>query len=465
MRPQQTVALVFICILGTGGSKATGSPVDTNSYVDINGAALKSDVEQVADIARKSEARGNHYWGRISGSEADHQTEEWIRNEFNKLRLDEVKIQPFALPPQWFPKSWNLAASAGDRVLKLDTAQPVLQSPDAEKEIACEAVYLGLGSKMDFTGRDVHGKAVILKSIPVGSILRHSAASNGAIERAAEAGAAAIVLIMDLPGNVRLQLESAGAAAPKVPTFSLGSEDGSQLLELMERSAVSLRVQLTVEHRTGLSTGSVWGVLPGLTHEQVLVIAHHDSYFEGADDNATGIATLLALARHFASLPQAARKRTIVFVATPAHHAGMSGVNWLRDNWDFSNTKLIINCEHTASTQTYVMPVIQKMNGPQAGALLKKSNVTAPRMWYVRGDPQLHDLIKNALRRFGVGIFDEPEAVALGELSAVYNKAPSFQLVEAPLFYHTELDRVDMVPSDGLEAVTRAYAAIIDGLN
>src|ERR1051325_954758 len=145
----------------------------------------------------------------------------------------------------------------------------------------------------------------------------------------------------------------------------------------MEGGDVRIRLQLHVQHIAGLSTGSVWGVLPGATDKKILIIAHHDSYFEGADDNATGIATLLGLARHYALLPLSQRRHTIIFIATPAHHAGMVGVNWIRDHFDFTRTSLIINCEHTASRQTYLMPVIVRMNGPLAGSVLMKSNVTA----------------------------------------------------------------------------------------
>jgi hypothetical protein len=341
----------------------------------------------------------------------------------------------------------------------------MLQSPGLEDERGYPAIYAGLGSPLDLRDRDPRGKAVILRSVPVGSVLRHSAVSNGAVERVTQAGAAAILLIMDMPGNVRAQLEGGGGPPPRVPTFAIGNEDGARLLDMMEASSMRLRIRLKVRYREGLSTGNVWGVLPGSTRRKVLILAHHDSYFEGADDNATGVANLLAIARHFSALPLSQRRHTIVFVATPAHHAGMVGVKWIRDNFDLSDTSLIINCEHTASLQTYLLPVIETMNGPQAGAVLMKSNVTAPRMWYVRGTPRLHALIMKTLREYGVGILDEPEPVALGELSAVYDKAPSFQLVEAPPFYHTELDRPDIISPAGLEAVTRAYAAIVDNVD
>ena len=212
-------------------------------------------------------------------------------------------------------------------------------------------------------------------------------------------------------------------------------------------------------------TGNVWGVLPGATDEQILVIAHQDSYFEGANDNASGVATLIGLAEYFSTRPRSERRRTITFVATTGHHASMLGVNWLRDHMDFARVALILNCEHTASTQTYVYPLIERMSGPLAGMSLLKSNVTSPRWWYVGGSEQFHKLTMNAFQQFDVGIFDEPESVPLGELWALYEKAPSLQLIQAPLIYHTDQDRAEMVPAQGLQQATQAFAAIIDAVN
>lgn len=453
------ISLGFLCLLYGVGVFAQS--LEKSKYADITGDAVMQNIEALTAIAEAS-AQNNQYWGRIAGTDADQQTERWIEQQFTTLGLDQVRIQSFALPPQWMPESWQLIARAGEQSVELKTAQPVLECPGSNEEINAEAVYVGEGSALEFRSRDISGKAVIITTHPVGSVLRHSAATLGALERAAQAGAAAVVLIVDLPGNVRSQLEGAGRAAPLVPAFSLGARDGDQLLGLMTDASVRLRIKLKVSRRPNLFTGNVWGVLPGDSRSRILIVAHHDSYFDGADDNATGVATMLALARHYASQRLSERRHTIVFVATPAHHAGMVGVNWLRDNLDFTDIKLIINCEHTASLQTYVMPIIKKMNAPLAGSTLMLSNVTAPRMWYIGGDSRLQDRIKETLRQFEVGIFDDPEPVALGELSALSQKAPSFQLVEAPLFYHTDMDRPEMISRHGLEAVTRAYAAIID---
>ena len=81
----------------------------------------------------------------------------------------------------------------------------------------------------------------------------------------------------------------------------IGDQDGREIRGMIERrESPSLRVRLAVETRTGLKTANVWGVLPGATDENVALMAHADAFFEGAMDNASGMATLVALAEHYA---------------------------------------------------------------------------------------------------------------------------------------------------------------------
>ena len=70
------------------------------------------------------------------------------------------------------------------------------------------------------------------------------------------------------------------------------------LREAMERGPVKVRVRLATEVRPGLRDASVWGVLPGTTTEDIVIMAHHDSYFYGSLDNASGMSVMLGLAEY-----------------------------------------------------------------------------------------------------------------------------------------------------------------------
>ena len=60
-----------------------------------------------------------------------------------------------------------------------------------------------------------------------------------------------------------------------------------------------------------LKTSLVWGTLPGATDETIYLIAHRDGWFDAAGDNASGVASIVALAEYYAKVPQA---------AAPPHH-------------------------------------------------------------------------------------------------------------------------------------------------
>ena len=75
-------------------------------------------------------------------------------------------------------------------------------------------------------------------------------------------------------------------------------------------------------------------------------------------DNASGVATMLGIAEHYAKIPQAQRKRTMIFIGTEGHHnqpPGGYGREWLLANRDkfFSKTALMINAEHPAEVLTH----------------------------------------------------------------------------------------------------------------
>jgi Zn-dependent M28 family amino/carboxypeptidase len=108
---------------------------------------------------------------------------------------------------------------------------------------------------------------------------------------------------------------------------------------------VSLTLKNTVSRR---QSGNVIGRLPGsdpaLAGEAVLFTAHHDHFgqkpdavegkdaiFNGALDNASGVATMLAIAEAMAALPQRPR-RTILFASVGAEEQGLLGARFLARN-------------------------------------------------------------------------------------------------------------------------------------
>jgi Peptidase family M28 len=433
------------------------------AYGAIDGHRIHSYVEDLTAISRKYRDSGHpQFWGRIIGTQADTDTRDWLVDKFNKLGLTDVHVQQFDLPPQWMPQSWEIVASGSGKTLHLDSAQPAYQTKGTSSEgLDLEAVYAGTGSEADFAGRDVSGKAVFIFSMPLPGSWRHTATAEGALRRAEAKGAAAIFAVIALPGNIRTQLYPTGT---NVPTFSMGMDDGYAMRDLIGSAPAGqpprVRVKLDIKMEPGLKTGTVWAKLPGTTDETINVLAHRDGWFESGTDNASGVATMVGLADYFSKIPKEKRRRTIIFVGSTGHHNGgnMSGT-WLLDHRDevFAKSALLINCEHTSTIQTYLL-----------GEDFRPANMYTGMLWYAGGPsrPKLQDIAVNAFRAAGVVTYASPERAAPGgEMSRLWPFTPGVQASDYNVFFHSDHESADTVPWTGLEAITRAYAMIIDGVN
>ncbi len=112
----------------------------------------------------------------------------------------------------------------------------------------------------------------------------HSIRDEDAVARAIERGAAAVGIVYGISDNFAVWQRTGDR-----PGFNVGYEDGMRLRDLLglgER--VTVRHTMESELRTGLTAASVWGIQPGVSEEEILIIAHMDGYAKIID----GVATL-----------------------------------------------------------------------------------------------------------------------------------------------------------------------------
>src|SRR5439155_15908465 len=288
---------------------------------------------------------------------------------------------------------------------------------------------------------------VLLFSNPMPGSWRHTATQEGAIARAQQKGAAAIIVSIQLPavvgmtgdagaGNIRTQLYPTNTT---VPTYSLGMKDGIDFRAMIGAAPpgqpVRLKLKMDVQQVPGLKSGTVWGKLPGTTDETIYIEAHRDGWFESATDNASGVATLVGLAEYFAKMPQSARRRTIMFVGTSGHHnSGPNTAAWLAEHHEdlFRKTALLINCEHTAAAGQELLGEAIRIVAGEAGFL-----------WYGGGNqrPKLQEATYKAFQEFGVPIYAEPEpGTPGGEASRLWQFVPAVQASNYNMFFHSDSD-------------------------
>ncbi|HEV3059836.1 MAG TPA: M28 family peptidase [Vicinamibacterales bacterium] len=427
------------------------APAD-EKYGAIDGARLKEYVRDLTAMARRYRDSGHpQYWGRIIGTTADAENAEWMMQKLKAIGLTDVHEQYFDLPPQWMPKAWAVTLSAGGKSFAIDTAQPTYQAVGTPPGgLDLEAVYVGMASDADLKlARDVRGKAVFFYSTDTAS--RHAPIADNAIRRIGERGAAAIFIIQGIPGNERTQFYPVNS---QVPTFSTGLKDGLAARDAIADATAAgapphVRISLEIDRTPGLKSGTVWGTLPGMTDEQDMVVAHRDGWFEGANDNAAGVATMIGLAEYFAKIPKAQRRRTIVFLGTTGHHnsTAESGA-WLASHPEvFEKTALLVNCEHTGGLES----------GP---GNIRQSNAVAAFNWYGTGQ-RLADIVGRAMDAFGVPSFPQSSPSPPGEIGRYYRYAPSVEIINGGYVWHSDQETADTISASGLAAVTRTYAKVI----
>lgn len=144
---------------------------------------------------------------------------------------------------------------------------------------------------------------------------------------------------------------------------ALGGHDLDALRAAAQRGGhapvpLGVRVRLAIANAVReLPSANVLGVLPGsdpqLAAEHVVVTAHFDhlgigkprrddAIYNGAVDNASGCAGMLAIARACAALPQRPR-RSILFLAVTAEESGLLGSQYYAANPTVPKEQLVAN--------------------------------------------------------------------------------------------------------------------------
>ena len=355
----------------------------------------------------------------------------------------------------------------GGKTLKLDSAQPNYASvatPPGGLDL--EAVYVGLGSEADYAGKDVRGKAVF-NYTQVGLQLGQD--WTALAKRADAKGAAAHLRSRHAAGQHALpglSAEYQGAGVHRRQRRRVRVRD--LFARVAGPGAARAASRLDVKMVPNLKTSLVWGTLPGASDETIYIIAHRDGWFDASGDNAGGVASMIGLAEYYAKIPQAQRRRTMVFIGLDGHHnsgeGSAVGGKWMADNRDklFAKTALMINAEHPSTLQTYVRPRYEENRD------IAWSNTYTAQQWYAGGPsrPELQAIAVKAFREFGVPLLREPNVrPPLGDLGRLFRFMPGVATSDFYHYFHTDQETPATVPWTGLEASTRAYARIIDEVN
>jgi aminopeptidase YwaD len=356
-----------------------------------------------------------------------------------------------------------------------------------------EVVFAGYGITApelnydDYAGLDVQGKIVLVMTHepqeinPQGPFRRpeafHYTEIRYKVINAREHGAKGIIIVTD-PNHTDAErarlfgLRGGGSTSAGIVAVNTVAEvaeailtpTGKRLIELQQgidqtlkpRSFVipGVRVSLEVDlvHEKG-QTANIIGLLPGRDpqlKEQALIIGAHydhlgrggeaslapDRYGEihpGADDNASGVAGVIALAKAFA---QAGSSRSLVFIAFAAEEMGLLGSSHYVNHpaWPLGKTYAMINLDaigRLAHSRLYVLGVD---SAQEFRPLLKKTATGLPLTLQFSGD--------------GFGPSDHTNFYAKERPVLMFFTGPHVD-------YHRPSDTLDKINAEGLATVVK----------
>jgi hypothetical protein len=316
----------------------------------------------------------------------------------------------------------------------------------------------------DSDWKDARGKVAFVEATMQGSVYRNSVREGNLYKRAVEAGAAGLVFSLPMkPGRWRAvaPIDKAYAVRDDIypdkrrpmPCFVVDAVDGALLA-----AAPSAQIEARIEYetRTQHDALNVVGYLPGLGRSRVVIFNHLDSFFSGANDNASGIATTVGLARRIAMLPADKRLADFYFVGLAAHHDGGEGMRAFRarDAKRYGSLTQAILLEHTDA-----------LGGNEAKAAGWPESFNDRRQAYLgsKGWPEIKAALAELVRRSRVMTADPQMADAcIGDLLVICGELPSFCLIQGPPYYHTDHDTIDKISRAGIEAAVDFHMRLLE---
>jgi len=333
-----TIAL-FVACPGAWGQKPPLLPEkDVVALAqEISGETAKRNLEGIARFHRQR------------GSKGFHDAAELVAERLRTYGLSDVAILQFPADgkisygtqksrPPWdaeVGELWELAKEGNTREIASYEAEPVALAEDSESaDVTAELVDVGKGTEEgDYAGKDVKGK-IVLVSVQPGAVQDLAVGKFGAMG------------IVSYAQNQKTAWWGENVDAIRwghLDTFSTNKTFGFMLSlrtarNFQERLAKGEKIWLHALVKAGQHPGSydvVTAMIPGtdakLKEEEIAFSCHLDHQRPGANDNASGCATILEAARTLQKLigegKLARPARTIRFIFPPEIEGTMALLN------------------------------------------------------------------------------------------------------------------------------------------
>jgi hypothetical protein len=390
---------------------------------------------------------------RRTGTEAERRAMEYVHDRFAEIGLKDPALEKFDVN-YWNPMRAELELLSEKESVR---CKPVwYSSPTSPDGITGECIYCGYGLPHQFgSAKD---KIAVIDS----RILLHFWPTHRFFESykyAVDSGAKALVIVIDAPGDM-IPIFTADEAEREnpIPAVLISRADGVRLKKRIEEKTTELCLTLEAENLVA-GTADVVGTLPGKTDEYLIVGAHHDSIYQGAVDNAGGMAGLLAIAEELAGRPEPPEK-TIIFATHPGHELLIGTREFIKKRADI--------LEKTAAYIT--IDGIGCDNYEEVAGKIHKTGRDESRGAFLSPNPILTEIAFPLIKKYKL----QPAAYLSAELMCpnpdlegrfLEAGVPIVNIIGKPIWYHTEEDTPDKCTPDQLLRGTLAHLEIIERID
>ena len=416
--------------------------------------AVAAEHVRIAETTRGS----TPLWGRIGGSQAERESAMALASQLVPY-VDEVAVEPYQFTAHR-PIEWTLSAPGGQPLASavpapFDARFPGEVLPARIHPIATEADWAGTKGRWAFV------RAVMERAASDTSVRRdrlyQMAVKNGAVgfvfALPTPPGTWRSVVPVDKPFAMQ-DVEYPDGVRP-IPCFSVDAEDGDRI-EAMARDITYLGCRIDYASPGPLEGFNTVSRIPGQGKWTVLLAAHLDSFFSGANDDASGLATLVGMAHRLMEIPKERRVADFLLVGLSAHHDAGAGMRAFVENAPrrMDIIRQFILLEHTDA---------------QHGAEGKGFNWPDPlndgRTAYLgdRGFPTIREALPDLVANTGImGIVPPMLDACIADLYVVCDRVEAFCLIQAPPYYHTDHDTMDKLSEEGLQNAVEFHMRLLE---
>lgn len=280
-KPEQTENTVETSEETTISSDKT---TDVFSYIDTEFS--EQVMDKISSLGDNADV-GN----RSAGSPAEKEAADFIYSTMKEIGLSNVTIDTFTCDNWTFEKG-RLYFDENDYISLGGYATNLVCDMEP-----VSVVYCGKGTAADFENVDVEGKIALIEIDQYNEWWINHPAYEAYLNEAKA------VIAYNYAGYAQYSDTTIGVqdicGPDYAPALAINKQGFDKLKSLIDENGGEAQVTLDVKsvvEKDGTSQ-NVWGEIPGKSDETIMLIAHYDGYFHSAYDDASGVATILGIAK------------------------------------------------------------------------------------------------------------------------------------------------------------------------